>query len=184
MQRFTSIEQANRATRGQAGLTLPETITAIIVGLVVLSVLALAPYGLEQYRIGKVEGDLSTLHDKLAQQFSSETTCTGLDTKTAIAIGALDDLETSSTTATTPWGGAVTVACDTTTPTFVDITIANPLPQGACTSLSTYNNGAYQTVTTNTTSIPQTPGGGATVAAAGACLSSGANTIVWVASIK
>lgn len=175
-------EKALYLRRNQVGLTLIETMAAIIIGLVVIGgAVAMFGGGMSGAKTTDVSQNVAAIAGNVAKVYQGSTNYAGLTNTVAIKANLVPVGWVSGTTITDPWGGAVTIAGAAGS---WSLTLAG-VPTDACVSLARNEDGAA-TVTANGTT---TAGSAATpvpspTAAATSCTNGGSgaaagNTIIW-----
>ncbi len=127
-----------RKMKRNQGLTLIETLIAVAVGVVALiGALVLYPSIQKNQQEENVLTALNSLDVNITKAFSTQGNYNGLSDQTAIQMGLVPDdltVNTSNNTITDPWGGAVTLAPNSSNPQQFTITFAN-IPLSQCLNI-------------------------------------------------
>jgi len=172
--------KAYQSLNKQRGLTLVETLVAVVVGLIILAG-AFVVFGMitSSNKLSNAEQDLTTTQLNIKQLYQGQPNYTGLSNAVAFAANVFpQDMATSAINVIDQWNGAVTLAADAN-PTEFDITFAG-VPQDACIKFASFEFGQWVSLTINGTNIPQTQGTSPVTVAATACVAGPNNAVVWV----
>ncbi len=165
----------------QAGLSIIETVIAIIIGLIVIAgVFVLVGRAFSGNKISSAEQDILALRTNVKQLYAGQANFTGLANSVVVNGKLVPNDMLNGTSIVDQWNGAVTVTPDAVVTSF-DITLTN-VPTAACVQLATFAAGQWVDVTVGGTQV-QGVGfiGNTTSAASTACAGSNVNTITWVA---
>lgn len=167
--------------RPEAGLTIIETLIAILVGLVVLGgAVYLGTRLFGTTKVSSAQQDIMAVIGSVKQIYNGNPSFAGLDNTVAINSQIIpSDWNIAGNAVSNQWSGGVTIA---TAAIVTQFTLEmDDVPQSACVQLGSFAPSAWVNVTVNGT---QTQGvgfaGNIPSATAGACVA-GNNTIIYTA---
>jgi type II secretory pathway pseudopilin PulG len=173
--------QSLLARRRQNGLTLIETLVAVLLGLIVLAgVFTIFATTLSGSKLSDAEQNLTTVVLNAKQLYSGQPNFSGLSNSIAYKASVFPtNMATSATDITNKWHGQVTIKANAN-PRLFDVTYEK-VPQSECIKLASFQYGQWSALKINGTTIDQTAGTSPTTTAATACQDGDANTLVWTA---
>jgi len=164
----------------QEGLTMIETLIALVIGLLVIGVVFIIFNQVQgSQNVSTAKQNIGTLRSGVDGLFQNQKDYTNLTDTVAINAkippssmvttgGALKDV----------WGGAVTLQADTVNGNSAQFDIVyNGLPQSACMKLGQFSRGSWAAATINGTAVT-----GTVSDASSNCASGSGNTITYVSN--
>lgn len=162
----------------QKGMGVISILVSVIIFLVILTgVFAMVGRTQEASRMQQTQQDITAIQMSTRQTYATSKTYAGLDNATAILAGILSESMVSGGSGVNAWGGAITVAVDSSDSTQFTVTYTG-LPSGACMQLASFGNGSWVSAKAGSTAIPQN-GTGVVAAAATGCAAA-SNTLEFV----
>lgn len=160
----------------QVGLTMIETLIALVIGLFVIGVAFVIYQQLTAgQKVSHARQNLSTIRSAVKELYQHEGSYTFLDNTMAIRADMVPtNMITGPASLVNTWGGSVTISVDPVDSSRFDITSAG-IPRSACMHLGVFLKGAWDRVLINGTPVD------GTVGKASASCAGGGNTIIYTA---
>lgn len=171
-----------RPTRDrQAGLTLVETLIAVVIGIIIIAG-AFVVFGqvTSGTKLSGAEQDLVTAQLNIRQLYQGQPNYTGLSISTALAAKVFPNDMVNGTQVNDAWDGPVTIAA-ASNPTQFTIQFTQ-VPQDICVKFASFEAGQWEAFTINGTGIDQTGGSNPVTEASGACTTGNTNTLLWTSA--
>jgi len=175
--------------RGERGLTLVETLIAVVIGIIILvGAFMVAGQVLTNNRLANTETDIASLESGVKQLYSGQGSYNGLTNSIAQNAGIFPESMIGTGTPVDAWQGTVTLESGTSVSAgfggdfaiqFADVS------QSACIKLATFQYGSWAQFSINGTALyapgnPIAPGSSPTTLASTDCSAGDANTLLWV----
>lgn len=171
--RIHAVTDPRHPLHSQGGWLSMESMYTYAFYMIMIAVVALAAVVLfGNSKLSDAEQLISSMRMETIRIFSGSNTFSGLDSDFALKSGIIPRSRIRGNVARNPWGGALEISPSDGDASMFSITL-DQVPEKDCTSLSMFQNGAWEEVSINGTTIDQEQGVGT---AAAAC--SGANNIM------
>ncbi len=175
--------------RTQEGLTLVETLIAVVIGIIILvGAFIVAGQVLSNNRLSNAETDIASIEGGVKQLYAGQGNYNGLTNQVAVNAGVFPVDMVGTGTPVDSWQGAVTLEPGTDVSANYGgdfaIQMAN-VSQSACIKLATYQYGSWVAFSINGTSLyspgsPVAVGSSPTPLASGDCTPGSTNTLLWI----
>ncbi len=177
------------ASKSQSGLTLVETLIAVVIGIIILAgAFIVAGQVLTNNRLSNTETDIASLESGIKQLYSGQGSYNGLVNSIAQNAGIFPESMIGTGTPVDAWQGAVTLEPGTSISAAFggDFAIQfAAVSQSACIKLATFQYGSWPEFSINGTALyapgnPIAAGSSPTTLAASDCTAGDSNTLLWV----
>lgn len=171
------------------GLTLVETLIAVVIGIIVLvGAFMVAGQVLASNRLANTETDLATLESGVKQLYSGQGSYNGLTDTVAQNAGVFPASMVGTGTPLDPWQGPVTLESGdqlSTSDSGDFIIRMTRVSESACVKLATFQSGSWVEFSINGTTLyapgdPIASGSSPTTQAASDCTPGDVNSLLWV----
>jgi hypothetical protein len=159
-------------------LILDGAMGTMIFYLLMIGATALIIYALVSgSKLSEAQQSLSSIRMDLQQIYSTESDYSGLSNKVALNNGVIPQQLKKGNNIRNGWGGAITLAPNSTNPTMFDLRYED-VPKDACTKFAKFQAGSWVRVTVNGADVSS---GNSMVSAISSAVK-GSNTVVFVSN--
>ncbi len=189
MQQSYGNQSIRHGRDAQAGLTLVETLIAVVIGIIILvGAFMVAGQVLATNRLSNTETDIASLESGVKQLYSGQGSYNGLTNQVAQNAGIFPESMIGTGTPVDAWQGAVTLEPGSSVSADFggDFAIQfAEVSQSACIKLATFQYGSWAQFSINGTALyapgnPVAPGSSPTTLASANCSTGDVNTLLWV----
>jgi len=182
-------ESVRYGRKRQRGLTLVETLIAVVIGIIILAgAFMVAGQVLTDNRLSNTETDIASLESGVKQLYSGQGSYNGLTNSVARNAGVFPESMIGTGTPVDAWQGAVTLESGASLSADFGgdfaIQFAH-VSESACIKLATFQYGSWVEFSINGTALyapgnPIAAGSSPTTLASADCSAGDANTLLWV----